>query len=134
MMNFVYDHQVIAEQLQLFQMFGPGNGLNAGNGDRSTPFVAACSYLPDNRHRVDQVKLLRRLLQQLLTVSDDERIEAKTTGDISKDNGLATARRKDNQCAPSLWLVLVGSKDTFNTDFLIGAQGDKRPCSLLGQC
>jgi hypothetical protein len=128
----IHNHQVMAETRQGIEMLWPADGLHAGDRDRCAPFVPACAHLPDDRRGVDHEELVCRLLQQLLPVRHDQRVESQTPRDFSKHQGFAAARGEHEQGPTSLRGALIGGKNALNTGFLIGPQGDERRNIMLG--
>lgn len=130
----VNDHQLVAETRQGLEMLGPADRLHAGHNDRRAPFVPACAHLPDDCGRIDHAELIRRLLQQLLPLRNDERLETEAAAGFRKHQGFAAACGKHEQGPASLGFALIGVKDPLNARFLIGPQRDGRERGVRDKC
>jgi hypothetical protein len=124
--TLVDNHETITKQFELFEVFGSGYRLNAGDRNGRSPFVFLIPNLPNDRHWINHSELVGRLLEQLGSMGNDQRIEAKPVGNFGKDDRFPRAGGKDDQRPPSLCAALVCVEHTFNTGLLVGTKSDER--------
>src|SRR5437763_9339952 len=115
-------------------MLWAADGLHGGYGNRCAILMPTCPHLPNDSQRINQPKLLRRLLEQFLTMRNDERIESEPPRNFGKHTGFAATSRQHHQRLPPFGTAVIGREDPFHTGDLIGAQSDGWNRCQYGTC
>src|SRR5690242_3703157 len=109
-MTFINNHQPIAKALQRLQVLQAAHGLDTGHYDGCAVFVATSSHLSDHHSGVHHPKLVCCLLQQLLTVSNNECVHTETPRNLGEDNRFAATCRQHQKRLSASRMPMIGGK------------------------